>query len=68
MDQKDPDQLIDKLVSFVLHVSRLAMKHPYDVANIITIDETPVWADMVFVTTVDDTGKNTVTVKTTGHE
>ena len=44
------------------------MKHPYDVANIITIDETPVWADMVFATTVDDTGKNTVTVKTTGHE
>ena len=41
VDQKDPEQLIGKLVSFVLHVCRLDMKHPDDVANIIAIDETP---------------------------
>ena len=38
--QKDPDQLIDKLVSFVLHVHHLAMKHPYDTANIIAMEQT----------------------------
>ena len=32
------------------------------------MDETPVWSDMVSETTVDTTGKKTVTLKTTGHE
>ena len=68
MAQKDPHQLIDKLVSYVFHVRRLAMIYPYDAANIIAMDETPVWADMVFATTVDDTSKNNVTVKTSGLE
>ena len=39
--QKDPDQLQDKLVSFVLYVRHLAMKHPYDTVDIIAMDETP---------------------------
>ena len=68
MAQKDPDQLIDKLVTFVLHVRCVSMKHPYDVANITAMDETPVWSDMVSGTKVDATGKKTVSVKTTGHE
>ena len=43
MAQEDPDQLIDKLVSFVLHVRRIAIKHAFfDAANIIAMDETPV--------------------------
>ena len=45
--QKDPDQLIGKLVSFALHVRRLAMKHSYDAVDIIATDETPsgqVWS------------------------
>ena len=53
--QIDPDQFIDKLASFVLHVRRLAMKHPYDAADITARDENPVWVDMVSATTVDDT-------------
>ena len=57
MAQKDPDQLIDKLVAFVLHVRRVSMKHLYDAADIIAMDETPVWSDMVSETTVDATGK-----------
>ena len=68
MARKDPDQLIDKLVAFVLHVRRVSMKHLYDAADIIVMDETPVWSDMVSETTVDATGKKTVSVKTTGHE
>ena len=54
---KDPDQLIDKLVSFVFLVCRLAMKHSYDAADIIVMDETFVWANMVSTTTADDTSK-----------
>ena len=57
MAGKDPDQLIDKLVSFVLHVHRLAMEHPYDAANTIAMDEALVLAGMVSTTTVDDAGK-----------
>ena len=44
------------------------MKHPYDAADIIAMDETPVWSDMVSETTVDATAKKTVSAKTTGHE
>ena len=55
--QIDPDQFMDKLASFVLHVHRLPMKHPYDAADITARDENPVWVDMVSATTVDDTIK-----------
>ena len=57
MAQKNLEQVIDKLISFVLHVHLLLMKHPYDVAYIKVMDESLVWADMVSETTVDDTGK-----------
>ena len=68
MAQKNPDQVIDKLVAFVLHVRHIAMKHPFKASDIIAMNETPIWADMVSDTTVDVTGKRSVTVKTTGHE
>ena len=32
------------------------------------MDETPVWSDMVSQTTVDECGKKTITMKSTGHE
>ena len=66
--QKDPDRVIDKLVAFVLQVRRLSSKHNYQPADIITMDETPVWSDMISDTTIDITGSKTVTVKSTGHE
>ena len=44
------------------------MKHPFKASDIIAMDETPIWTDMVSDTTVDVTGKKTVTVKITGHE
>ena len=66
--QKDPDRLIAKIVSYVLHVRRLQSRNNYKPCNIIAMDETPVWSDMVSETTIDTTGKKTVTLKTTGHE
>ena len=66
--QKDPDLLIAKIVSYILHVRRLRIKYSYQPSNIIAFDETPVWADMVSNTKVDVVEKKTVSMKTTGHE
>ncbi|XP_057309355.1 uncharacterized protein LOC130647499 [Hydractinia symbiolongicarpus] len=68
MAQKDPVQLINKLVAFVIHIRRLNMKGEFNPSNIIPMDETPVWADMVSSTTVNKTGQKDVMLKTTGHE
>ena len=66
--QKDPDLLISKIVSYILHVRRFRTKYSYQPSDIIAFDETPVWADMVSDTTVDVNGKKTVSMKTTGHK
>lgn len=42
--------------------------HNYQASQIIAMDETPVWSDMVSQTTVDASGKKTITIKSTGHE
>ena len=58
--QHDPARVIDKLISCVLHVRRLTSKHKCLASNIIAMDETAVWADMVANTTVDDIGTRSV--------
>ena len=62
ISKKDADKLVDKLVSFVLHVRRLSLKDHHQESNVIAMDETPIWSDMVTDKTVD-TGTTTVTVK-----
>ena len=66
--QKDPDNLIGKLVSYILRVRKLRQNFDYQPRDIIAFDETPVCADMVSTTTVDWRGAKEVTLKTTGHE
>ena len=66
--QKDPEKLIAKLVSYVIQVRRMQKANNYQDAQIIAMDETPVWSDMVSQATVDACGKKTSTMKTTGHE
>ena len=56
--QKDP-------ISSLLRVQE---KQKYELAQIIAIDETPIWSNMVPATTIDATGKKTITMKPTGHE
>ena len=53
---------------YVLQVRRMQEKNQYSANNIIAMDETPVWSDMVSQTTVNRVGKRTITMKTTGHE
>ena len=50
--QKDPEQLIGKLVSFLIHAKKLQMKFNFEPSQIYSIDETAVWQDMVGTRTV----------------
>lgn len=66
--QQDPERMVAKLVSYIIQVRQLQIKHNYAPCNIIAMDETPVWCDMISETTVDKGGIKTVTLKTTGQE
>ena len=66
--QQDPERLIYKLISYIFYARRLLIKFKYQPSNIIAMDETPVWNDMVSNTTVDKQGAKSVCLKTTGHE
>lgn len=68
VSQQDPERMVAKLVSYVIHVRRLQEKHKYRASDIIAMDETQVWCDMISETTIDATGKKSITMKTTGHE
>ena len=51
-----------------MHVRRLQMQWAYTLSHVITMDETPVWADLVSGTTIEKTGTKDVPLKTSGHE
>ena len=57
--QKDPEQLVDNLVAYVLQARILSKRFGYQPA---------VWADMTSETTVESKGALTVCLKATGHE
>ena len=54
---KNPGKLIAKLVPYVIQICRMQKVNSYRNAQIIAMDETPVWNDMVSQTTVDACGK-----------
>ena len=58
--QQDPAKLIDKLIAYILQVRRLRRKHEYSDSDIVAMDETPVWQDMLSDTTVDTTGEPSI--------
>ena len=66
--QQDPTKLIDKLIAYILQIRRLRRKHGYRDSNIVAMDETPVWQDILSDTTVYTTGERSIRMKTTGHE
>ena len=65
--QQDPEMLVAKLVSYVIQVRRLKKNLKYSPSDIIAMDEIPVWRDMKSETTIDTPGKESITIKTTGH-
>ena len=66
--QKDPDNPVDKLVSFYFHFQRLSLKYQYQASDKIVMEKTLVQSDIVSDTSVDTTGTNTVIVKSTDYE
>ena len=51
-----------------MHVRRLQKQFSFHDTDIIAMDETPVWSDMVSNTTVEKTGSQEVNMKSTGHD
>ena len=68
MSQKDPDQVVEKLVSYIDYVGKVIASKNIMERDIIAMDETAVWFDMLSSTTVDKRGAKSVALKTTGHE
>ena len=68
LNSKDPDRLIDKLIAYILQVRRQPTRHFYSHSDIITMEKTAVWQDMLSSTTVDNVGEKSVRLKTTGYE
>ena len=67
--QKDPSYMIDRIVAYVMYVRQLQKQFSFDDIDIIAINETPVWSDMVLnTTTVEKTGSKKVNMKSTGHD
>ena len=63
-----PQQLINRLVSYVIHARRMQIRCNFKASQIYAMDETPVWQDMVGTTTVSKVGSQDVGLKSTGHE
>ena len=51
-----------------MHVRRLQKQFSFHNSDIIAMDETPLWNDMVSNTTVEVTGSKEVAMKSTGHD
>ena len=66
--QKDPSYMIDRIIAYVMHVRRLQKQFSFDDTDIIAMDKTAVWNDIVSNTTVEKTGPKEVSVKSTGHD
>ena len=66
--QRDPGNLIDRVISFILNVWRKFHEKEYAKENVIAIDETPIWLDMPSSTTVNEAGASNVTIRSTEHE
>ena len=58
--KKDPDRLLDKLIAYILQVRQQRSRHSYNHSDIIAMDDTAVWQDMLSSTTVDKAGENSI--------
>ena len=66
--QKDPSYMVDRIIASVMHVRRIQTQFNFHDADIIAMDATPVWNNMVSNTTVEKTGSKEVPVKLTEHD
>lgn len=68
ISQKLPEQTEELLSSFQQYVIRLRTEKFFAMANILNMDETPVWFDMAGNFTVDQIGEKTIHICGTGNE
>ena len=61
--QKDPEKLIDTLWGYILQICQQRGEIAYHDKDIIAMDKTEVWQDMVSNTTVDNIGKSMIRLK-----
>ena len=66
--QSLPHDLENKIRNFVTFNKKQINLNSLQPAMISNMDETPIWADMPYATTVDSKDVHTVPIKTTGHE
>ena len=64
--QKDPAEMIERIVGFVMHLRRLEKQYDFKECDIIAMDETPVWSDMVSNTTVEKNWRQRSCIKNNG--
>ena len=61
--QKTPEQITDKMISYISYIRQLKQRNKYDMDCIIAMDETAVWHEMISNTTVTDKGEKSVVLK-----
>ena len=66
--QKEPEKLIEKMMSFILFMQRARKNSNAGPAEIYAMDETAVWFDMVGASTVAANGAKSIPLKSTGHD
>lgn len=65
--QKDPEHLIEKIISDVFYVQQVSQKNLYELANTIAMEDTILWIDTVGATTAEKMEKREIAFKSTGH-
>ena len=68
MGQRLPQNLITKVVGFIMSTRKLRHSKNYPLSLISNMDETPLWLDMPGETTIARRGERSVPLHTTGHE
>ncbi|CAG8751711.1 644_t:CDS:1, partial [Acaulospora morrowiae] len=68
ISQQLPKDLEEKLLNFQRYIIRLRQDKNFPLSHIANMDETPVWFDMSGNLTVEEIGKKTVHVRTTGND
>ena len=66
--QKDPAQLLQRIVSLVTFVENAVKSKKINPNSIVAMDETSLWFDMTSNTTIAPTGSKSIQMKTTGNE
>ena len=66
--QRLPQDLITKVVGFIMSTRRLRRSKNYSLSFIGNMDETPLWLDMPGGTTITRQGERSVPLRTTGHK